>query len=129
MWAASQFIGCAAARVNKRYAMMCNYSPAGNVLGEPVFVSGTPCSNCEVDRASCSRVFLGLCGLGTDLKEFYLNFLYRECWFIYTRFFLDDKTMETTEASYSYVAYVMLAAGLVWFVGTLWLLHKLAANI
>uniref|UniRef100_A0A182IYA8 SCP domain-containing protein n=2 Tax=Anopheles atroparvus TaxID=41427 RepID=A0A182IYA8_ANOAO len=37
----------------------------GNILGQPVYsVGSTPCTGCPQERASCSHVFRGLCGIG-----------------------------------------------------------------
>lgn len=58
-------------RVNYGYAMICNYSPAGNVPGQPVNQFGKPCSSCPDDRPSCSRVMTGLCGRGKQQQLYY----------------------------------------------------------
>lgn len=44
--------------------LVCNYSPEGNVIGQPVFKTGPACTDCDLDRPACSRVFKGLCGNG-----------------------------------------------------------------
>lgn len=49
------------------YMMACNYHPKGNIKGEPVYRTGRPCTDCSLDRPSCSRIFKGLCGIGDDL--------------------------------------------------------------
>lgn len=54
-------------RIGKGYVMACNYYPKGNIVGEPVNKLGGPCTSCDVDRASCSGIFKGLCGLGNYL--------------------------------------------------------------
>lgn len=60
--------------------MACNYFPKGNIIGQPVNKLGDPCTSCEEDRASCSRIFKGLCGLGNiniyDLLIIYILFFY-----------------------------------------------------
>jgi len=35
---------------NNCVLVVCNYSPAGNVQGEPMYQIGTPCSNCDSDQ-------------------------------------------------------------------------------
>lgn len=45
------------------FMMVCNYSPRGNIENEPVFKRGRDCTDCQLDRATCSRLFTGLCGL------------------------------------------------------------------
>lgn len=83
IWSNVQFVGCAAAQLvtikfaaekilkfafayslDKGYVMACNYYPRGNLVGRPVNKLGESCTNCDDDRASCSRIFTGLCGLG-----------------------------------------------------------------
>lgn len=53
--------------MNDGYMMACNYHPKGNIKGEPVYKTGRPCTDCSLDRPSCSRIFKGLCGIGNDL--------------------------------------------------------------
>lgn len=48
------------------YVMVCNYSPKGNIIGEPVYKVGEPCTDCTLDRPFCSRTFDGLCGKGMN---------------------------------------------------------------
>lgn len=43
--------------------MICNYHPRGNIPGKPVYKIGPPCADCPRDRSSCSRIFVGLCGM------------------------------------------------------------------
>uniref|UniRef100_A0AAG5CYK2 SCP domain-containing protein n=1 Tax=Anopheles atroparvus TaxID=41427 RepID=A0AAG5CYK2_ANOAO len=46
------------------YLVVCYYYPRGNILGQPVYsVGSTPCTGCPQERASCSHVFRGLCGI------------------------------------------------------------------
>jgi len=51
VWARSSEVGCAAAQCNnlRMTLFICNYRRGGNVGGEPVFMPGTPCSNCDSD--------------------------------------------------------------------------------
>lgn len=64
MWATTEFVGCAAAKMYDGYLVVCNYHPKGNLINEPVFKIGPTCSKCSQDRSSCSKLFHGLCGKG-----------------------------------------------------------------
>uniref|UniRef100_T1JAR1 Cysteine-rich venom protein n=1 Tax=Strigamia maritima TaxID=126957 RepID=T1JAR1_STRMM len=61
IWAESQYVGCGfisfvnTNQVVKMY--VCNYGPAGNMLEEPIYQSGAPCSACPTN-STCSS---GLC--------------------------------------------------------------------
>lgn len=63
VWANSKFVGCAGAKMLNGYFFTCFYHPRGNIINESIYKNGVPCSKCSKDRASCSRVFYGLCGI------------------------------------------------------------------
>lgn len=99
MWAKTQFIGCAGARMFDGFLVTCYYHPSGNRIGKPVFKRGKDendaCTECSELRSSCSRTLTGLCGLDdeyilrskaeikTDIKFilFFVNLLtlYKSC--------------------------------------------------
>ncbi len=59
VWAESRFVGCGhitfPASAGFRRLLVCNYGPAGNFVGEPVYVRARPCSMCPVDTACPGR--------------------------------------------------------------------------
>lgn len=70
MWATSQFVGCAGARMFGGFLVTCYYHPRGNQIGESVFEQGKDeydaCTECSELRSSCSRILTGLCGLDDE---------------------------------------------------------------
>ncbi|XP_058061929.1 venom allergen 5-like [Anopheles bellator] len=64
VWATTQFVGCGAAEMFGGHLVVCYYYPRGNIPGQPVYrVGHRPCIDCPEERASCSHVFRGLCGI------------------------------------------------------------------
>ncbi|EPB77280.1 SCP-like protein [Ancylostoma ceylanicum] len=45
-WATTRRLGCAVARCNGRYNVVCRYSERGNIVGERIYQRGRPCSRC-----------------------------------------------------------------------------------
>ncbi|EAL40858.2 AGAP002703-PA [Anopheles gambiae str. PEST] len=65
IWARTQFVGCGAASMYGGHLIVCYYHPRGNVIGQPVYTVGRrACTGCPQERAACSHVFRGLCGIG-----------------------------------------------------------------
>lgn len=68
IWALTDAIGCGYVygKVNgsEIYRLVCNYYPAGNVPGEPVYEQGKPCSKCP--NAKCSGKYPALCAAPSD---------------------------------------------------------------
>ncbi|XP_041760517.1 scoloptoxin SSD346-like isoform X2 [Anopheles merus] len=64
IWARTQFVGCGAASMYGGHLIVCYYHPRGNVIGQPVYTVGRrACTGCPQERAACSHVFRGLCGI------------------------------------------------------------------
>ena len=68
IWAATTDIGCGYAHYadgNWTHAqyVVCNYGVGGNMIGSPIYNSGTPCSKCATGF-SCSPTYNGLCSKG-----------------------------------------------------------------
>uniref|UniRef100_A0A182MMZ0 SCP domain-containing protein n=1 Tax=Anopheles culicifacies TaxID=139723 RepID=A0A182MMZ0_9DIPT len=64
IWARTQFVGCGAASMYGGHLIVCYYHPKGNIIGQPVYKVGRgACTGCPQERASCSHVFRGLCGI------------------------------------------------------------------
>ncbi|XP_040175917.1 venom allergen 5-like [Anopheles arabiensis] len=64
IWARTQFVGCGAASMYGGHLIVCYYHPRGNVVGQPVYTVGRrACTGCPQERAACSHVFRGLCGI------------------------------------------------------------------
>uniref|UniRef100_A0A182VZV5 SCP domain-containing protein n=1 Tax=Anopheles minimus TaxID=112268 RepID=A0A182VZV5_9DIPT len=64
IWARTQFVGCGAASMYGGHLIVCYYHPKGNIIGQPVYTVGRgACTGCPQERASCSHVFRGLCGI------------------------------------------------------------------
>lgn len=58
VWAATRFIGCHfAGGLQGHQYYVCNYAPAGNVKGRPIYAEGRPCSSCPQDTTCVA----GLC--------------------------------------------------------------------
>ncbi len=60
VWAETEYVGCGHityANNNSRgykRLLVCNYGPAGNFIGQPVYIRATPCSMCPF-RSTCMR--------------------------------------------------------------------------
>lgn len=94
VWAKTQFIGCGHSRFRERlefkvdenqeeqdfvHRLVCNYGPAGNIIGEPVYKEGKACSSCPKGYG-CSGDYGGLCS-----SESKIVFLFRckmKCCFV-----------------------------------------------
>ncbi|XP_049276684.1 venom allergen 5-like isoform X2 [Anopheles funestus] len=64
IWARTQFVGCGAANMYGGHLIVCYYHPKGNIIGQPIYTVGrSACTGCPQERASCSHVFRGLCGI------------------------------------------------------------------
>jgi len=81
VWARSLKVGCGVARCptvnigggsswNNAVIVVCNYSPAGNVIGAPMYQPGTVCSNCDSDQTGagfkCVNNLCSSCTPATD---------------------------------------------------------------
>uniref|UniRef100_A0A1B6BWU7 SCP domain-containing protein n=1 Tax=Clastoptera arizonana TaxID=38151 RepID=A0A1B6BWU7_9HEMI len=67
-WATSSHLGCAKSMFTKKFKtdnLYCNYGPAGNWAGRPMYKQGMPCTECP-EGMSCSRKYPGLCTGGPD---------------------------------------------------------------
>jgi len=53
LWADSYLVGCAYSLCNFGVYFVCNYSPTGNFIGKPWFISGEHCSNCPEQFSFC----------------------------------------------------------------------------
>ncbi len=64
VWAESSLLGCGQITYDQdRFVnqfVVCNYGPAGNVIGSPIYTEGSACSLCP-DGTTCSIEFPGLC--------------------------------------------------------------------
>lgn len=67
-WGTTEFLGCAGAYYDNTYLFSCFYYPA-EVIDDPFFKTSNPCTLCPDDRTSCSRHFLGLCGLDDKYSD------------------------------------------------------------
>lgn len=65
VWGETNKIGCSRVCFKRdpfyKCHLVCNYAPAGNIVGRPMFKPGTPGSNCE---AAKSIKYPGLCASG-----------------------------------------------------------------
>lgn len=76
-WANVTHIGCAlySRNVDGTSCMLaCNYGPAGNWLGQPMFREGQPASACPNGLGPSSK-YPGLCGGGNIVTVGYLELL------------------------------------------------------
>lgn len=84
MWADSYKVGCGRARFGrmseKKYMIICQYGPMGNIPDQPVFKQGKPCSQCPAGL-SCNKKFNGLCGEITDFRGDKWKAPFSECWY------------------------------------------------
>ena len=75
VWAETSRVGCGFStyRQNGRLTNLyvCNYGPAGNFIGQPVYKTGRGCSQCAPNFA-CSAQFANLCGQNL-LNQFLLS--------------------------------------------------------
>lgn len=60
LWADTRFVGCGRTRTRSGAYIICNYGPAGNVEGQPIYSKGVPCEVCPMN---CNPKYLGLCEL------------------------------------------------------------------
>ncbi|XP_028175778.1 uncharacterized protein LOC114364001 [Ostrinia furnacalis] len=72
VWARSTEVGCGGAKFQERlkdtkdsrnrtvHRLVCNFAPGGNILGEPVYSEGPPCSRCP-DGGTCDLEHTALC--------------------------------------------------------------------
>ncbi|XP_045460739.1 venom allergen 3-like [Harmonia axyridis] len=77
VWAESYVVGCARAvfqstdspdrpaDVVYKEILVCNYGPAGNIPGQPVYAKGTPCSACPAGT-ECEAEYPSLCARRGD---------------------------------------------------------------
>ncbi|XP_049821374.1 scoloptoxin SSD43 isoform X1 [Aethina tumida] len=80
MWAKTRQVGCAMASYseitpegiitgNKLFRFVCNYTPTGNVFGEPIYlINSSPCSKCP---NGCDVVMKNLCKTGNHSYKAY----------------------------------------------------------
>ncbi|KAL3280382.1 hypothetical protein HHI36_017869 [Cryptolaemus montrouzieri] len=69
VWAETYRIGCARAVFQSiqgsdiiyKEILVCNYGPAGNIPGQPVYIRGSPCAACYVGT-KCESEYSALCG-------------------------------------------------------------------
>ncbi len=91
VWAETEYLGCGhitfpsssgRGRGSFRRIIVCNYGPAGNFVGEPVYIRARPCtmcpfqSSCQVDQGD--EDMRGLCinkGERSELKILGLFFV------------------------------------------------------
>ena len=64
VWAKTYKIGCGYTAYSdgnwNKKLIVCNYGPAGNSIGSPMYQVGQSCSNCP-ENSVCSRKYSGLC--------------------------------------------------------------------
>lgn len=65
IWDKSYLLGCGNTRFATGYMVVCLYAPAGNVIGEPVFELGKPCSECP----ECPEIIHCKSNCSVDSKE------------------------------------------------------------
>ncbi|CAJ0600873.1 unnamed protein product [Cylicocyclus nassatus] len=56
-WAKTSNLGCSIVTCKSDYVVICRYYPKGNIVGQNVYITGTPCSGC---MGTCYSD-LGLC--------------------------------------------------------------------
>ncbi|KAG5879659.1 hypothetical protein JTB14_021462 [Gonioctena quinquepunctata] len=65
VWAKTEYVGCGLSlykEPKKKYynqRLVCNYGPAGNIIGSPIYRIGRPCSSCP--SKECDRFRKSLC--------------------------------------------------------------------
>lgn len=70
VWDNLEYIGCGHSitpyydnTTKTRYLLICNYYPAGNFIGRPIYKRGEPCSECKKKyHLDCNDKYNGLCG-------------------------------------------------------------------
>ncbi|KAF2902256.1 hypothetical protein ILUMI_03931 [Ignelater luminosus] len=71
VWAETTQVGCGRTQFKSKtkYCILleCLYKAAGNVIGEPVYKRGQPCSECGFEK--CNDQYKGLCGKIRPLSE------------------------------------------------------------
>lgn len=71
MWGVTTHVGCGRTEYvidNVRYlTLVCNYGPGGNIVNQPVYKRGKPCSQCSVKK--CNPIFNALCGVVKNLND------------------------------------------------------------
>lgn len=60
-WANSKIFGCGSTMFKKGIWFLCLYGPRGNIVGEPIYNTGKPCSACD-PGIKCNQYHEGLCG-------------------------------------------------------------------
>ncbi|KAJ8936293.1 hypothetical protein NQ318_001486 [Aromia moschata] len=76
VWAESTEVGCAVSyystssenRTWYHVLFVCNYGPAGNYVGQPMYKVGKPCSKCPKGLKQ-NKEYKGLCGTIRDVNE------------------------------------------------------------
>ncbi|PNF24360.1 hypothetical protein B7P43_G11879 [Cryptotermes secundus] len=67
VWAQTRFVGCGRRSFRKGQFYVehyvCNYGPTGNYRGEPLYLTGAPCSRCPED-SECTGGVLCVAGAG-----------------------------------------------------------------
>lgn len=65
IWAETKEVGCGRARFGKgaqrKFIIVCNYGPKGNVEKSQIFKKGKGCSSCP-NGLSCNKEYPSLCG-------------------------------------------------------------------
>ncbi|XP_023312119.1 venom allergen 3-like [Anoplophora glabripennis] len=71
VWAKTRLVGCAVAAFKETVGdaqyiirFVCNYGPAGNVVGQSVYQRGKPCSRCPY--RTCDEMRPNLCGANSN---------------------------------------------------------------
>jgi len=77
VWASSSLLGCGYVSYGtdeSTHILVCNYYMSGNLGGQSVYETGTPCSNCGTD--TCNTDYAALCENGIvmdDTHHFWLT--------------------------------------------------------
>lgn len=64
LWAKTTHVGCSAIKTPDDQVLVCNYGPGGNLVGDPIYLRGKPCSDCWNFniKETCNSNFTSLCG-------------------------------------------------------------------
>ncbi|KAK0413703.1 hypothetical protein QR680_006950 [Steinernema hermaphroditum] len=77
-WARTTKLGCGHAKCSRMNIVVCNYSPAGNYVGQQIYIVGNPCqkdSDCTTYRNSRCSAKEGLCYIaGGRAEELHIGF-------------------------------------------------------